>query len=431
MGTASRTPSRPRSGARARALAAAALALGAAAVVLGVLAAVQHFPRGLFVLALVLLAAACVWHGVMRRGVARTVLVGMGAVFVVLAVVLLVGRDPLVTVLIVACAAGAVVCARLALTARVTLPRAARPTSPVLIFNPRSGDGKAARFRLVDEARDRGIMAVEMSMDRSLEDTVEEQLGRGADAIAMAGGDGSQAVVAAIAAREAIPYACIPAGTRNHFALDLGVDREDVVGALDAFVDGGERIVDLAEVNGRVFVNNVSLGLYGDAVQRPGYRDAKLRTMLEVLPDAAGPDGDTPRINWRDSDGLAHEGGMGVLVSNNAYRLGKLVGSGTRPHLDDGCLGVAVMGSGHWLHRGIVRQWTPRSIEVDGTATVPAGIDGEAALLTPPIHFASRPSVLRVRIARQHPGCSPSAGLPTGISGGLRMLARIALRGTR
>ena len=76
----------------------------------------------------------------------------------------------------------------------------------------------------------------------------------------MAGGDGSQAIVAAIAAEHDLPYACIPAGTRNHFALDLGVDRDDVVGALDAFVDGGERAVDLAEVNGRVFVNNVSLG---------------------------------------------------------------------------------------------------------------------------------------------------------------------------
>ncbi len=431
MGAASRTPPRPRAGAGARALAAAALALGTAAIVLGVIAAVQHFPRGLFVLAFVLIAAACAWQGVMRRGVARTVLVGISAVFVVLAVVLLVRRDPLVTVLIVVCAAGAVQCARLALTARVTLPPAARPTSPVLIFNPRSGDGKAARFHLADEARNRGIQPVEMSMDRSLEATVEEQLRGGADAIAMAGGDGSQAVVAAIAAREAIPYACIPAGTRNHFALDLGVDREDVVGALDAFVDGGERIVDLAEVNGRVFVNNVSLGLYGDAVQRPGYRDAKLRTMLDVLPDAAGPDGDRPRINWRDSDGFAHEGGIGVLVSNNAYRLGQLVGSGTRPNLDDGRLGVAVMGSGHWLHRGVVRQWTPRSIEVDGSATVPAGIDGEAALLTPPIHFASRPRVLRVRIARQHPGCSPSAGLPAGITPALRILARIALRGTR
>ena len=84
----------------------------------------------------------------------------------------------------------------------------------------------------------------------------------------MAGGDGSQAVVAAVAADAGLPYACIPAGTRNHFALDLGVDRDDVVGALDAFVDGGERLVDLGEVNGRVFVNNVSLGVYAEAVQR-------------------------------------------------------------------------------------------------------------------------------------------------------------------
>ena len=75
-----------------------------------------------------------------------------------------------------------------------------------------------------------------------------------------------------VAAELGLPYACIPAGTRNHFALDLGVDRDDVVGALDAFVDGRERRVDLAEVNGRVFVNNVSLGLYAEAVQQPGYR---------------------------------------------------------------------------------------------------------------------------------------------------------------
>ena len=96
---------------------------------------------------------------------------------------------------------------------------------------------------------------------------MRDAVDRGADALAMAGGDGSQAIVAAIAAELGLPYACVPAGTRNHFALDLGVDRDDVVGALDAFVDGGERVVDLAEVNGRVFVNNVSLGLYAEAVQ--------------------------------------------------------------------------------------------------------------------------------------------------------------------
>jgi len=431
LGTTRRTAQIPRAGARSRALAAAALALGGAALVLGVIATVEHFPRGLFVLACVVVAAACAWHGLLRRGVVRAVLVVAAAAFVVLAVALLASRDLLVTILVVACAAGAVQCARQALTGRLSLARAPRPTAPVLIFNPRSGGGKAARFRLADEARDRGIAAVEMSMDTSLEATVEEQLRRGADAIAMAGGDGSQAVVAAIAAREGIPYACIPAGTRNHFALDLGVDRDDVVGALDAFVNGGERLVDLAEVNGRVFVNNVSLGLYGDAVQRPGYRDAKLRTMLEMLPDVTGPRGEPPRINWRDSDGIAHESGMGVLVSNNAYRLGQLVGSGTRPRLDNGRLGVAVMESSHWLRRGIVRQWTPRAIEVDGSATVPAGIDGEAAMLTPPIRFASRPRALRVRIARHHPGCSPSAGVPAGASAATRMLARIALRGSR
>src|SRR5919206_3793346 len=106
----------------------------------------------------------------------------------------------------------------------------------------------------------------------------------------MAGGDGSQAVAAAVAAEAELPYACIPSGTRNHFALDLGVDREDVVGALDAFVDGGERVVDLAEVNGRVFVNNVSLGVYAEAVQREGYREAKLRTIADTAPEVLGND---------------------------------------------------------------------------------------------------------------------------------------------
>ena len=99
-----------------------------------------------------------------------------------------------------------------------------------------------------------------------------------------------------------LPFACIPAGTRNHFALDLGVDRNDVVGALDAFVNGGERRVDLAEVNGRVFVNNVSLGLYADAVQREGYRDAKLHTVLDTVPEFGGAAGRRASANCGSSD---------------------------------------------------------------------------------------------------------------------------------
>ena len=116
-------------------------------------------------------------------------------------------------------------------------------------------------------------------------------------------GDGSQAVVAKVAAEQGLPYACIPAGTRNHFALDLGVDRDDVVGALDAFTDGRVKRVDLAEVNGQVFVNNVSVGLYAEAVQREGYREAKLRTILDTLPEAVGPEGKGLRMRWTSPDG--------------------------------------------------------------------------------------------------------------------------------
>ena len=215
----------------------------------------------------------------------------------------------------------------------------------MLFFNPRSGGGKAERFSLADEARARGIEPIELKPGDDLETLVRGAVDRGADALAMAGGDGSQAIVAAIAAELGLPYACVPAGTRNHFALDLGVDRDDVVGALDAFVDGGERTVDLAEVNGRVFVNNVSLGLYAEAVQRKGYRDAKLRTLLDTVPDVLGPDGEQLDLRWTGPGGHAHHSGAAVLVSNNRYRLGRAVGSGTRPRIDDGLLGITVVGA--------------------------------------------------------------------------------------
>src|SRR4029079_10669138 len=132
--------------------------------------------------------------------------------------------------------------------------------------------------------------------------------------LAMAGGDGSQAIVAAIASELDLPYACVPAGTRNHFALDLGVDRDDVVGALDAFVDGGERRVDLAEVNGRVFVNNVSLGVYAEAVQEAGYRDAKLRTLADTAAKQLGSGGAKLDLRWTDPGGHEHRSGVAMLV---------------------------------------------------------------------------------------------------------------------
>jgi diacylglycerol kinase family enzyme len=121
----------------------------------------------------------------------------------------------------------------------LTGTRASRPAptaTPVPSSTP-SGGGKSAPT-LADEARARGIEPIELVPGADLAGLVRQALDSGADALAMAGGDGSQATVAAIAAERQVPYACIPAGTRNHFALDLGVDRDDVVGALDALIDG-------------------------------------------------------------------------------------------------------------------------------------------------------------------------------------------------
>ena len=250
----------------------------------------------------------------------------------------------------------------------------------------------------------------------------------GADALAMAGGDGSQAIVAAIAAELDLPYACIPAGTRNHFALDLGVDRDDVVGALDAFVDGGERRVDLAEVNGRVFVNNVSLGLYAEAVQREGYREAKLRTLLDTVPDVLGPDR-RARSTCAGRGPAEHEHSPArrswsrTTATGSAARSARARARGSTT----ACSGiVAVNAPAGGRRRAPWREWSAPSFEVESATPVPAGIDGEAVTLDPPLRFRIRPGVLRVRIARAHPGASPSALEPDGMWAALRALARIA-----
>ena len=418
---------------RRRPAAVVALVAGAATIALALAVAVSEFPRGLVLLGCVAVACAAGWYGLLRRGIARVAGLGLAGLALAGAVVVVVaGGAPLVDLLVVAGLVVSLAAARATLSVHVDLPSAIAPRRPVLFFNPRSGGGKAEKFSLAAEARARGIEPIELKPGTDLETLVREAVHRGADGLAMAGGDGSQAIVAAIAAERGLPYACVPAGTRNHFALDLGVDRDDVVGALDAFVDGGERTVDLAEVNGRVFVNNVSLGLYAEAVQRAGYRDAKLRTLLDTVPDVIGPGGGELDLRWTGPGGHAHRSGAAVLVSNNCYRLGRAIGSGTRPRIDDGLLGMTVVGApsgrgegGRSLQRPW-REWSAPTFEVDADRPVPAGIDGEALTLEPPLNFRIRPRVLHVRIARQHPGASPSATVPEGLRAGLLELARIA-----
>lgn len=415
-------------------MAATALVVGAATLVLAVVVAVGEFPRGFGLLGCVLIAAVSAWYGILRSRAARVVGLAVAVLAIAVALgIIVVSGAPLADLLVVAGLLVTLAAARGALAVHVDLPGALAPRHPVLFFNLRSGGGKAERFELAKEARARGIEPIELGAGDDLDVLVRDAVARGADGLAMAGGDGSQAIVAAVAAEFGLPYACVPAGTRNHFALDLGVDRDDVVGSLEAFVDAGERRVDVGDVNGRVFVNNVSLGLYAEAVQREGYRDAKIRTLLDTVPEVLCPSGDELAMRWRGPGGHEHHGGAAVLVSNNRYRLGRAVGSGTRPRIDDGLLGITVVGAVSWRDdegRALQRpwrEWSAPTFRVEAERPLAAGIDGEALVLEPPLDFRIRPGVLRVRVARKHPGASPSATLPDGIRAGAVELARIAL----
>jgi diacylglycerol kinase family enzyme len=244
----------------------------------------------------------------------------------------------------------------------------------------------------------------------------------------MAGGDGSQALAAAVAARHDVAFVCIPAGTRNHLAMDLGLDRDDVVAALDAFGEAVERRIDLGFLGDRVFVNNATAGLYAKIVQSTEYRNRKVGTALDLLPSMLGPRAVPFDLRFTGPDGTEHESAHLILVSNDRYELGRAEGFGSRRRLDAGTLGIvaARFRSAHEAlafartHRNHPRrrpqgwlEWSDTSFEVGSGGPIEIGIDGEAMVLDPPLRFRIVPGALRVRIPRHAPGYSPAALVAT------------------
>jgi len=297
-----------------------------------------------------------------------------------------------------------------------------KPTHPVLIVNPRSGGGTAERLDLAGQCRARGIELVELHHGDDLLGLAEDLVSRGADLIGVAGGDGSQALVATVASQHDLPFVCVPAGTRNHFALDVGIDRSDVIGALDAFAHGTERRVDLARVNGRVFVNNASLGVYAKIVLSEDYRDAKLETIAKMLPELLPPRGAPFDLAFDAPGGERWQGAQLVLVSNNPYRPPRPGVRGNRLGVDNGLLGVIAVRvvSPHELisliateTSGAIPQrpgwidFTPTDLTVDSSAPIDLALDGEAILLDSPLQFESVPGALRLRV-----GSNNSLGQP-------------------
>ena len=160
-----------------------------------------------------------------------------------------------------------------------------------------------------------------------------------------------------------------------------------------------------------MFLNNVSLGIYGDAVRSPAYRDAKVRTLWETAAEVMGPSAGELALDLADDLGREHRHPAIVLVSNNPCALDRPLVRGTRPALDSGQLGIVVLDARGDGPRVPGRVWSAPRLEVNAPAPVHAGVDGEAVDLEPPLRFASRSASLRVRISPRHPGASPSARL--------------------
>jgi diacylglycerol kinase family enzyme len=291
---------------------------------------------------------------------------------------------------------------------------AARPRRPFVIMNPRSGGGKVTRFGLKEKAEKLGaeVALLEGPGMVDVAALARQAVADGADLLGVAGGDGTQALVAGIAAEYDLPFLVISAGTRNHFALDLGLDRENPAACLDGLTDGEELRVDLGIIADRTFVNNASFGAYAEVVQSPAYRDDKRGTTLQMLPDLLhGHQG--ARLTAQ-AVGTTIEAPQALLVSNGPYGMGDIAGLGRRARLDAGTLGVvAVRVDSARQAAGLIRRGhgtgltvlTAEQVTVDADAPeIPVGIDGETVPLPVPVRCAIRPRALRVVVPRQRPG---------------------------
>ena len=371
------------------------------------------------VAAVVSLAAAYVFLS--RRGVLRWLSLAVFVLVPIVVIVIYAFKDLLWIALL---SAGvwllASMTARLALTGEQPdwrMPEhPAQPAvrHPYLIMNPKSGGGKVEKFDLQRKAEALGaeVFLFGGSGPVDVAEVARQAVAGGADLLGVAGGDGTQALVAGIAAEHGIPFLVISAGTRNHFALDLGLDREDPSACLDALRDGVELRVDLGVINGQTFVNNASFGAYAEIVETPAYRDDKRHTTLNTLPDLLqGHRGAHLRAQ---ADGAQIDAPQALLVSNNPYGTGDLAGLGRRERLDRGILGVVGVtvsnaGQAAGLLRGRhatgLKVLATEQIEITAdTPQIPVGVDGESILMSTPVTCRIRPGALRVWVPRDRPG---------------------------
>jgi len=355
-----------------------------------------------------------------RRGMLRWAAFALAIFAPIGMAVLFAGRDLLwvaVAVIAILLAAAAVARAAMGPVKRFKYTsdrKAHRPRHAFLIMNPRSGGGKVAKFGLVAKAKELGatVALLEGPDYIDVAQLARRAVADGADLLGVAGGDGTQALVAGIAAEAGLPFLCISAGTRNHFAMDLGLDRDDPSACLEALTEGIERRIDLGRIGDRIFVNNASFGVYAELVRSPAYRDDKRGTTLQMLPDLLSADGNHKLTAYAGT--AVVEAPQAILVSNNPYETTDIAGLGQRDRLDTGRLGIIAVKVANAAqavslmraNRGTgLTVLTSREVTIEApTPEIPVGIDGETVLMPTPVRCKIEPKALRVVLPKHRPG---------------------------
>jgi diacylglycerol kinase family enzyme/membrane-associated phospholipid phosphatase len=276
------------------------------------------------------------------------------------------------------------------------------PDHPVLIVNPRSGNGRAAAIDLIHTAQRLGLETVTMQPGDDLASLATSVVVQGCDHLMMAGGDGSLAIVTEVAMTRDVPFSCVPVGTRNHFAMDLGLDRSHPLHSLDAAFDGSEKLIDVGIVAGQVFLNNVSFGLYPRAIADPEYRSHRARSMADAAVDTVSHL--ETHITLTLPDGRVVSDIEVLLTSNNPYRFIGPPDFARRPALDTATLGIILADRRSRLKRGpaAFTRWETQKLTVHADpASIQVGVDGELRQLRSPIEVAIAPKSLQVLIPRQ------------------------------
>jgi diacylglycerol kinase family enzyme len=287
--------------------------------------------------------------------------------------------------------------------------------APFLIINPHSGDGRALKSHLAQWAERLGTQVHLLQPGETVEQVAREAVGQGADVLGISGGDGSIGAVAGVAIEHDVPVVVLAGGTRCHFAKDLGLSPERLNDGLAGFA-GIERRVDVAEINGRTFVNNVSFGVYGDIVGHAEYRQHKLAAASEVLGGLVRGERSLYDLRFRHGYRIYQQAAM-VLVGVNRYETWNLLELGRRHRLDEGVLqvtaltrldddvvkglvtltGLASIGGG--MELADCQQWTTavfRLASADDQIVV--GIDGESVTVRQPATITLKPQALRLLV---------------------------------